>query len=556
MSPEDTQEEEFPIHWISDLIDQVLERDVDVYRVSTGKSTSGNIHIGFVRELVIADVIKRKLLEAGKDAHTTLVIDDFDPVRSFPPSVSLSLEEWLGKPYSDVPDEFGCCVSFGAHMALELIETFPEFGVNPKIIWQSEIYELPEMLETVRTCLKNTETIRQILIDFVARDFNDDQKAEYIESMKTWYPGSVICPSCGRIQAGAKGAIVVNRVTNYDPTTDKVSFTCPACGHSDEVPLTDVRVKLSWRVDWPAKWYVLNVTCEPAGKDHSVKGGSFDTGLEISKQIFGWDGPVKVPFEWVGIGGRDMATSEGIVFLPKDWLAIAPPELFRYIMLKTGLTRAYDIRTERIPDMVDEFERFERIYYGLEDASEAKKEVAQLLYPLCLPGDVSKEYVPKLPFKFAVITSQMEDILGTQTIMERCELVLKKQYGLDEVPAAAKELISTRLRRAKNWASEYGSERDKVEVPDTVPKEIKDTLTDDDLAFLRNFAEILKGDPLDDEDLQSKVFETAREVGLKDKRAFIVLYRVLISRKSGPRLGGFLNLLGNDWVLKRIMSIL
>ena len=556
MSPEDTQEEEFPIHWISDLIDQVLERDVDVYRVSTGKSTSGNIHIGFVRELVIADVIKRKLLEAGKDAHTTLVIDDFDPVRSFPPSVSLSLEEWLGKPYSDVPDEFGCCVSFGAHMALELIETFPGFGVNPKIIWQSEIYELPEMLETVRTCLKNTETIRQILIDFVARDFNDDQKAEYIESMKTWYPGSVICPSCGRIQAGAKGAIVVNRVTNYDPTTDKVSFTCPACGHSDEVPLTDVRVKLSWRVDWPAKWYVLNVTCEPAGKDHSVKGGSFDTGLEISKQIFGWDGPVKVPFEWVGIGGRDMATSEGIVFLPKDWLAIAPPELFRYIMLKTGLTRAYDIRTERIPDMVDEFERFERIYYGLEDASEAKKEVAQLLYPLCLPGDVSKEYVPKLPFKFAVITSQMEDILGTQTIMERCELVLKKQYGLDEVPAAAKELISTRLRRAKNWASEYGSERDKVEVPDTVPKEIKDTLTDDDLAFLRNFAEILKGDPLDDEDLQSKVFETAREVGLKDKRAFIVLYRVLISRKSGPRLGGFLNLLGNDWVLKRIMSIL
>ena len=556
MSPEDTQEEEFPIHWISDLIDQVLERDVDVYRISTGKSTSGNIHIGFVRELVIADVIKRKLLEAGKDAHTTLVIDDFDPVRSFPPSVSLSLEEWLGKPYSDVPDEFGCCVSFGAHMALELIETFPGFGVNPKIIWQSEIYELPEMLETVRTCLKNTETIRQILIDFVARDFNDDQKAEYIESMKTWYPGSVICPSCGRIQAGAKGAIVVNRVTNYDPTTDKVSFTCPACGHSDEVPLTDVRVKLSWRVDWPAKWYVLNVTCEPAGKDHSVKGGSFDTGLEISKQIFGWDGPVKVPFEWVGIGGRDMATSEGIVFLPKDWLAIAPPELFRYIMLKTGLTRAYDIRTERIPDMVDEFERFERIYYGLEDASEAKKEVAQLLYPLCLPGDVSKEYVPKLPFKFAVITSQMEDILGTQTIMERCELVLKKQYGLDEVPAAAKELISTRLRRAKNWASEYGSERDKVEVPDTVPKEIKDTLTDDDLAFLRNFAEILKGDPLDDEDLQSKVFETAREVGLKDKRAFIVLYRVLISRKSGPRLGGFLNLLGNEWVLERIMSVL
>ena len=556
MSPEDALEEEFSIHWIQDIVDEVLKRDADLYRISTGKSTSGSIHIGFVRELIIADAIKRKLLEAGKKARTLLVMDDFDPVRSFPPSVKLSLDEWLGKPYSDVPDESGCCVSFGAHKATELIETFPEFGVNPEVIWQSEIYKMPEMLEAVRTCLKHTETIRQILIDYVARDFNEEQKADYIESMKTWYPVSVICPSCGRIQAGAKGAIVPNRVTNYDRETDKVSFSCPACGHSDEVSLSDVRVKLSWRVDWPAKWYVLNVTCEPAGKDHSVKGGSFDTGLEISKQVFGWDGPVKVPFEWVGIGGRDMATSEGIVFLPKDWLTIAPPELFRYLMLKTGITRAYDIRPERIPDMVDEFDRFERSFYGLEESTEEQTERTQLLYPLCLASDVPENYVPKVPFKFAVITSQMEGILGYETVLERCKLVLKKQYDLDEVPRAATEMIPIRLSRAKAWALEYGTQRDKVEVPETVPKEIRDTLTDDDKAFLRSFVDVLKGDSLDDEELQGKVFETARAVGLKDKRAFVVLYRILISRKSGPRLGGFLNLLGNEWVLNRIMSVL
>jgi lysyl-tRNA synthetase class 1 len=93
-------------------------------------------------------------------------------------------------------------------------------------------------------------------------------------------------------------------------------------------------------------------------------------------------------------------------------------------------------------------------------------------------------------------------------------------------------------------------------VPEIVPKEIIATLTDNDYEFLREFVDVLKGDPLDDEDLQSKVFETAGSVGLKDKRAFVVLYRVLISRKSGPRLGGFLNLLGNEWVLKRIMSVL
>ena len=107
-----------------------------------------------------------------------------------------------------------------------------------------------------------------------------------------------------------------------------------------------------------------------------------------------------------------------------------------------------------------------------------------------------------------------------------------------------------------NWVKDFGNERDLVSVPDSVPKEIISTLTDTDRKFLKKFVEVLKGDPLDDEELQGKVFATAREVGLKDKRAFVVLYRILISRKSGPRLGGFLNLLGNEWVVNRILSVL
>jgi lysyl-tRNA synthetase class 1 len=553
---DETSEFEYSIHWVSELIERVLERDVDEYIVSTGKSISGTIGVGFYRELIIANVIKRKLIEAGKKARSLFVADDYDPVRSFPSSVSLPLDEWLGIPYSEVPDEFGCCESFGEHATKEFIETFPHFGVNPEALRQSKLYETPEMIEATRLCLKNTETIREILIEYVARDFNDEQKADYIKSMENWFPASVFCPSCGRVQKGAKGEIVVNRITNFDPTTDKASFVCPSCGHSGEAPLTNLRVKLSWRIDWPAKWYVLNVTCEPAGKDHSVKGGSFDTGLEISRRVFGWEGPVKVPFEWVRLGGRDMSTSGGRVFSPKVWLSIAPPELYRYLMLKPPLERAIDLQPGRIPDQVDEFDRFERTFYGLEDVPEERMDLIRLLYPLCLPGDASENYIPKLPYKFAVITSQMEDILGSATILERCEQVLKKQYGLSEISSEVKELIPLRLNRAKTWALEFGTVRDKVEVPESVPKEIIDTLTDNDREFLAKFSVILQGKQLDDEELQGKVFETARAVGLKDKRAFVVLYRILISRKSGPRLGGFLNLLGNEWVLKRIQSVL
>jgi len=555
MTSEESQEE-FSIHWIHDLVDEVLQRNPDQYLIVTGKSMSGSVHIGFMKEIIIADAIKRELQALGKQAKTVFISDDYDPIRSFPPSLTLSPEEYMGVPYSDAPDPHGCCESLGAHWTNELVETFPEFGANPEVVLQSKLYETKEMLDAVRICLRHTETIREILIEYVARDFDAKQKADYIASMKTWYPASVICPICGRIQSGGKGSIVPNRVIAYNQEDDEVSYECAHCGHSETAKFDELRLKLSWRVDWPAKWYVMKTTCEPAGKDHAVKGGSYDTGLEISKRVFGWSGPVKVPFEWVRLGGHDMGTSKGVVFTPRAWLNISPPELFRYTVLKTDLERSNNIQTELIPDLVDIYESFERTYYGLDEVDTEKQEFARVLYPLTEVRPVTDEYVPKLSFKFAVLTSQLEELLGESVVIDRCEQVLKKQYGIEEVSENARALIPIRLRRAKNWAREYGSERDRIEVPSKVPDEIIKTLTTDDKKFLSSLLKVLEDTSLDGEVIQSEIFEKARIAGLTEKRAFTVIYRILLSKKFGPRLGPFLNLLGNDWVLNRIRSVL
>ncbi|MGY5859331.1 MAG: lysine--tRNA ligase, partial [Candidatus Thorarchaeota archaeon] len=380
--------------------------------------------------------------------------------------------------------------------------------------------------------------------------------AEYLETMKTWYPASVICPVCGRIQSGGKGSIVPNRVTAYNPEDDEVSYECAHCGHSETAKFDKLRLKLSWRVDWPAKWYVMKTTVEPAGKDHAVKGGSYDTGLEMSRRVFGWSGPVKVPFEWVRLAGRDMGTSKGNVFTPKSWLNIAPPELFRYMVLRTDLEKSNNIQTDLIPDLVDIYETFERTYYGLDDIDSEKQDFAKVLYPNTEVRPVSDEYIPKLSFKFATVTSQLQGILSEETVLERCYDVLKKQHNLTEISPDVKALIPTRLSRSLAWVKEFGSDQERVEVPDVVSKEILDTLTDADRRFLSKLVETLSGEPLAEDDIQAAVFNTAREVDVKPKRAFQVLYRILISRKSGPRLGPFLNLLGIDWVLERIRSVL
>ena len=549
-------QEEFSVHWIRDLVAKVLERDTDQYLIVTGKSMSGSVHIGFMKEVIIADVIKRELLASGKSAKTVFIADDYDPIRSFPPSLTLSPDEYMGVPYSDAPDPDGCCENLGDHYINELVDSFPEFGVDPELVKQSKLYETKEMLDAVRTCLINTETIREILIENVARDFNEEQKAEYIESMKTWYPASVICPVCGRIQSGGKGSIVPNRVTAYDKATDEVSYVCAHCGHTETEKFDKVRLKLSWRVDWPAKWYVMKTTVEPAGKDHAVKGGSYDTGLEMSKRVFGWSGPVKVPFEWVRLAGRDMGTSKGRVFTPRAWLEVAPPELFRYMVLRTDPEKSNNIQTDLIPDLVDIYESFERDYYGLDDVDSEKQEFARVLYPNTEVRPVSDEYVPKLSFKFATVTSQLQGILDQEIILERCYEVMKKQYKLAEISQDARTLVATRLSRALGWVREFGNPNDQVEVPDVVPDEIKATLTDQDKQFLSRLIEALRAGSLEEDDIQAAIFNSARDVDVKPNRAFLVLYRIIISRKSGPRLGPFLNVLGIDWVIERIRSVL
>lgn len=244
------------------------------------------------------------------------------------------------------------------------------------------------------------------------------------------------------------------------------------------------------------------------------------------------------------------------MFIPKRWSAIAPPELYRFIMLKTDLNRAINIMPEKVPDMTDEFERLERTYYGIDAESAIDDGLARLLYPLCLSGAVPEEFTPNIPFKFAIVMSQLESVIGSDMVMSRSEYAIQRQYSLESVSAESRRNIRRRLDRALKWVQEFGSNRDRVDVPDLVPSSIIETLTELDIRFLQGFLEKLRAEEMDDETLQSAVFGIARELGLKEKRAFVVLYRILISRKSGPRLAPFINMLGRDWVIRRITDAL
>ena len=61
---------EYPAHWIEGIIQQILERAPDDINLATGKTPSGHIHMGILRELLICDALRRILENRGTNSMT------------------------------------------------------------------------------------------------------------------------------------------------------------------------------------------------------------------------------------------------------------------------------------------------------------------------------------------------------------------------------------------------------------------------------------------------------------------------------------------------------
>ncbi|RLI23882.1 MAG: lysine--tRNA ligase, partial [Candidatus Hecatellales archaeon] len=315
--------------WLGRVVEELKARGESPLVFSTAKTPSGPIHIGFGRELVYCDVLSRMLEAEGYRSEWVFFVDDFDSLKAFPPGIPGEFSthrEYLGRPMFMVPCPYGCCESWARHFAGEMLEAFPAFGFKPKVYWTHEVYRWPEMKALVRKALKEREKLRSILLEVVAPTLEGERLQAFQKELEDWYPCLVVCENCGRL--------MTTKVLGYDGEADLVAYHCRACGHRGEVKLADWPVKLRWRIDWPAKWALFRVSCEPAGKDHCVKGGAYDTGERILAEVFGGRPPLRIPYEWVLLGARAMKTHKGIAFTFKEWLKTAPPEAYRYMVLR------------------------------------------------------------------------------------------------------------------------------------------------------------------------------------------------------------------------------
>ena len=120
----------------------------------------------------------------------------------------------------------------------------------------------------------------------------------------------------------------VNTTYAYDYDGDNIKYRCEY-GHKGEMDIKSGNGKLTWRLEWAARWKIFGVTCEPFGKDHAASGGSYDVSSVISEEIFNYEAPYPVPYEWITLDGEAMSKSHGVFFTPEEWLKIGPAESHR-----------------------------------------------------------------------------------------------------------------------------------------------------------------------------------------------------------------------------------
>ena len=562
-------------HWLEETVEEISKRNLTKFTFSTGKTPSGHVHIGILREIIICDALRRIFEKRGAKVSFYLFMDDFDAAKRFPYYINTEYQKnYLGKPFALIPCPFeDCgCESYARHFGNELISTFENFGIINEIIWTYDLYQKKEMQEKIRIALENTDKIKEILKKYILPTLDNERKQLFIDMQKTWIPAMVICDECNKIQHKAMdGTIRPNRVIEYLKNEREVLYECPGCGHKGKKSIYSGKLKLNWRVDWPAKWALFNVTCEPAGKDHSVKGGAYDTGIEICQSIYDYEGPIKLPYEWLRLGDQDMGTSKGIVFTPKKYLELADPEIYRMLILRTNPMKHISLRMEEITQYYDYYEKMEKVFYKIEK-TESKEEFKFInyLYPLTKIGDIPTLKPSRIPLKLLIFLSQMQNILTPNKLYEKA---ISSMKILNSESVISFEEFKALLIRTENWINEIKSYITSLEdqkavrnilnkieiftIPKTIDIKLKNDLSDEQINGIKKFRAYLDdNDYLDADSIQNRIFTIAKkELEISPRKMFEALYLLLLGSKSGPRLGSFILMLDKSWLMERLNQL-
>jgi len=535
-----------PAHWIDELADKLYEnltkRGKSIFVFNGGLSVSGLQHVGRLRgEVIIPEVLRKILQKRGlvvKQYLTLYTQDSWKAKEAQVRRFKKDGEKYAGWPLIRVPDPENCHLSWVEHYWEDFGPFIKEFTDGEiEVVTTSELYKT-RLREFVKHVFDNKEKVRVVLNKYRGRK-------PYEEN---WIPFEPICEKCGRIDTTESTRII---------DENHVEYKCVNCGYSGVASIENG--KLMWRIEWVGVWWALGVDFEPFGKDHAMPGGSRDSCVDLAVNVFNINPPEGLPYEWVEWrtpDGRvvDMGSSDFLGFTPREWLEVAHPHVFRFLILKTPPMKKLTVSLSEIPQYYSLYYKAERIYYGLEKTtSEEEKTLLARSYELSYPrGEPPLKMPEQVPYLHLAILSQVvpREKWSSEGISR-----LKTSGHLSDKPTeyGLKRVLET-IEKAHTWIEKYGPSELKVQLlPISEAEKTALTIPGSFAELFKELYERLQAlSTWREEDIKKAFITITSKLSSEDaiKLFYTYFYRVLTGRESGPRAAPLLALLGRDVSLK------
>ncbi|MFI1967403.1 lysine--tRNA ligase [Streptomyces pathocidini] len=574
--------------WVSRFADEVIaeaERRAPGKPIvcASGLSPSGPIHLGNLREVMTPHLVADEVRRRGHACVHILSWDDYDRFRKVPAGIDPSWSEHIGKPLTSVPAPPGSeHPNWAEHFKAPMVAALAELGVEFHGISQTEQYTSGVYREQILFAMRERRRIDAVLDRYRTKEKaagaaggaggKQQQKKGKVDEADAaaaeaaaegsgaaseddgsaaagYFPYKPYCSVCERD---------LTTVTAYDDETTELSYTC-ACGHAETVRLSEHdRGKLVWKVDWPMRWAYEGVIFEPSGVDHQSPGSSFVVGGQLVKEIFGGEQPIGPMYAFVGISGMaKMSSSKGGVPTAADALEIMEAPLLRWLYARRRPNQSFKVAFDQeIQRTYDEWDALER------KVSEGGAQPADVAAYRRATRTASGE-LPRTarPLPYRTLASVVDITTGHD------EQTLRILRDLDPSdPITALDETRPRLDKAERWIATQVPAESRTRVREEPDTELLASLGDQERESLRL---LLEG--LDErwslDGLTSLVYGVPKvlaglapdakptpELKVAQRAFFALLYRLLVSRETGPRLPTLLLAVGADRTRKLLGS--
>lgn len=501
------------MHWAYKIANELIDKypNKDTFVCASGISPSGTVHIGNFRELITTYFVVRALRDLGKKTRFIFSWDDYDRFRKVPKNVGESFDEYIGKPYSDIPDPLGCHNSYAEHFEKEFEKSLKAFGIEVEFIYQNKEYRSGRYNEYILYALKKRKEIYDILMEFKTGNSSEKER-------NSFYPIALYCHNCEKDNT---------KIKEFDEENETVEYVCE-CGNHQIISVMEAKnIKLNWKIDWPMRWMVEDVIFEPGGRDHSSETGSYKVSKEISRRIFNHEAPDYVAYEFIGIKGnpKKMSSSSGNIITPKELLEVYLPEIILFMFSKYKPNAAFNIGLDE--DVIRNYSEYERFKSSYLNQSLKEEDIC---YSLKL-SEISNQdnHLPKFSQVAGILPLVDFDFNVAKEILNKID----NKYDLKDVSKIGEKVEYW----VKNW-----NKKNMISINNKQDSSFYKTLDNDQKKWLDELCDVIRiSETLSNDQLMEKVYaicyhDEKMVMRANQKLLFRILYKLVLNSNSGPRL--------------------